>query len=421
MVNRISDFMVSQLKYGYLFRKRLNQVRLYQELEPDHEAVLQNRLLKNLVHSAYQKSRFYKNLYDEHGINLRQIQNKEDLQSLPIITKFDIKSHERDLYIGSPLRYRGSTSGTSGTPLTVYYSVDCVLNEASYNEIFRNNAGHHYGDKAISLRGKLGGNQFEYFDRSSNILYLSSYLIHPSNAKNYLDRIVQFGPKTIFGYPSALEALAVIFRQNQYSVDIPLAFTSSETLYPHQRDLIEKQFNTKIYDRYGNAERTISLVQYSHLGPYSVPKLYSLNEFDYPDQIVTTNLINPQFPLIRYAVDDAVEMDLNLDIIRIAGRIDDRIQTPDGRIIGSAALSLIFKKVPKILISQIIQDSLDEIIVRLVVNDSFGKQDAEVLQKAMRDRLGGAINVKYEYVTQEAIIKTARNKYKLVISSLGKL
>lgn len=35
--------------------------------------------------------------------------------------------------------------------------------------------------------------------------------------------------------------------------------TSSETLHDYQRALIEKVFNTQIYDHYGTTERTIRL------------------------------------------------------------------------------------------------------------------------------------------------------------------
>lgn len=418
MSNRISDFFIGQLKSGPLFQRRLKRVRSFQDMGDEQIARIENEMLLDQIQNAYKKSRFYRNLYDEYGVNMHQIQHKGDLNVLPAISKFDVKSHEHELYIGSPIRYRGSTSGTSGTPLTVFYSLDCVWNEASYNEIFRNNAGHYYGDRAISLRGKLDASSFEHYDRTAHILYLSSYLIYPSNAVKYYERIKNFQPKSIFGYPSALEALAVIFRQHDLKVQIPLTFTSSETLYPHQRELIENQFNTKIFDRYGNAERTISLVQYAHHGPYIAPKLYSVNEYSERDRILTTNLINPQFPLIRYVVDDALEWDEKGNILRIAGRIDDRVKTPDGRIVGSAALSLVFKQVPKILITQVIQNTLDEIVVRLVVEDSYSEEDAALLKKAVAERLGTSLNVRYEYVDQESIIKTDRNKYKLVISSL---
>lgn len=101
--------------------------------------------------------------------------------------------------------------------------------------------------------------QKEHYDRFNKTLFLSSYHITPDNAEWYRKRIKAFNPKTILGYPSSLEALSVIL--SEYKIKIPIAFTSSETLYPHQQDLIESSLGCKVYDRYGNAERTISLVQ----------------------------------------------------------------------------------------------------------------------------------------------------------------
>lgn len=81
----------------------------------------------------------------------------EDLSKLPVVTKDLIRDRVDDIYIGKRFKHTAHTSGTSGSPLKIYYSWDCVFNEASYNEIFRNNAGHYFGDRVISLRGALDG------------------------------------------------------------------------------------------------------------------------------------------------------------------------------------------------------------------------------------------------------------------------
>ena len=55
--------------------------------------------------------------------------------------------------------------------------------------------------------------------------------------------------------------LSVFLKEQDLKLNIPLAFTSSETLYEFQRKLIEDILGTKIYDRYGLTERTISIAQ----------------------------------------------------------------------------------------------------------------------------------------------------------------
>ncbi len=412
------DFFFSQLKYGYLFKKRIKFIKDLNNYSTNNLKLLENELLVSHIKNAYYKSSFYKELYDSYGVNMNQIQTNEDIKELPIITKQLIKDKVDDIYVGNRLlKHSAFTSGTTGTPLKIYYSLNCVINEACYNEVFRNNAGHYFGDKVLSLRGSLEGNKMEHFDKFNNVLYLSSYHIKRENAKWYYDKIKCFNPKTILAYPSSLEALSNILNENKLEINIPITFTSSESLYPHQQEKIEKTLKTKIFDRYGNAERTISLIQNLNKGEYHFPRLYSFNEFINKDKVITTNLINKEFPLIRYEVNDLFDYK-NGVVTKIGGRIDDSIITEDGRIIGSAAMSLAFKKAPNVLMAQILQPSKRKIIVNVVGNEYFSDQNSLFLKKEIKQRIGDNMDVCIRSVTESKIIKTKKNKYKLIISKL---
>ncbi|WP_370390337.1 hypothetical protein [uncultured Winogradskyella sp.] len=416
--NSIQDFIFKELKHGLLFKRRLNKIRSYYELSASEREYLESTILVKHIKNAYSKSIFYKDLYDLHGVNLNQIQTKDDLDKLPIIQKEHIKDRVNDLYIGSRFKHTSYTSGTSGTPLKVYYDLNCVLNEASYNEIFRNNAGHHYGQRVVSLRGALDGSKMDYYDKYSNILYLSSYHLKNDNAKWYYQKLLDFKPNCILAYPSSLESLAYLFRENNFEITVPLAFTSSETLYPHQQNMIETVLNTKVYDRYGNAERTISLVQANHRDIYEFPALYSVNEFLSEDEIATTNIINPNFPLIRYLVNDVLCFNENQEVVRIAGRIDDVVLTPDGLRIGSAAMSLAFKLSSNLLMAQIVQNDLNKIYVNIVVNKEFNATDEQLLKSKIRQKVGNEIIIEIAKVETNEIQKTLKGKYKLIINNL---
>lgn len=419
MKNSIKDFLNNSLKYGLLFRKRLKTIRKYHSLGPSEITNLENSKVVSIVQKAYEKSSFYKNLYDEYGVNISQIQTKDDLKNLPSISKQDILEQVDKVYIGNRfLRHTSYTSGTTGSPLKVFYSIDCVINEASYNEVFRNKAGHSYGQNTISLRGKLEGDVMEYYDRFNNILYLSSYHIKLANAQWYYDKIKRFSPNSILAYPNSLEALSSILTESNLEVNIPLSFTSSEKLYPHQKIKIEKALGTKVYDRYGNAERTISLVQYSHNADYSFPPLYSINEFT-SDKILTTSLINPQFPLIRYEIKDDFVFSKDDKVKSIGGREGDSLITKDGRSIGSAAISLAFKKVPNLLTSQLFQNSLDYILIKSVVSENFSDKDENLLIEEMKKKIGADTKVEFQIISENQIKKTKNNKFQFIVNTLN--
>ena len=87
--------------------------------------------------------------------------------------------------------------------------------------------------------------------------------------------------------------------------------------------------------------------------------MYSVNSYK-KRNVLTTSLINKDFPLINYKVDDIIETNntydkskLSISINKIKGRQGSFIELYDGSKVGTAALSLIFKDID-IISSQII-------------------------------------------------------------------
>ncbi|GAA0872763.1 exopolysaccharide biosynthesis protein VpsH [Gangjinia marincola] len=415
-MNFLKSFLDAHLKYGFLFKRRLKKVNDYYTISNDKLEQLKQEKIRAHIENAYTNSLFYKKLYDDHGVNLSQIQNQEDVKNLPPITKAIIKDQIDKLYIGNRIRHTSHTSGTSGSPLKVYYDLDCVLNEAAHNEVFRNNAGHHYGQKVVSLRGVLDKSRMKYFDKFSNTLYLSSYNLSSEYAKFYLDEIERFKPNAILAYPSSLEILSNFCQSLKRSLNVPVVFTSSETLYDHQKEKIEKMLNTKIFDRYGNAERTISLVQFNQEF-YEEAKLYSYNEYK-ENHILTTNLINPGFPLIRYRVDDQVEIVSKkpIRIQKIIGRVDDYVVLNDGSKIGR--MDHVFKGINNVKYAQIIQDKKAEFDVNLVIEQQFNNTEKDKIIYNIKKRIGDQATFNINFIHEDELIKTSSNKFKLVISRL---
>lgn len=413
----IKDFINYKIKYDSVFRKETLKLKELEQLDISEIKDLENRALVSHIKNAHKKSSFYRDLYNKHGVEINQIQNKSDLKNLPIVTKELIKNRVKDIYIGNPLlRYKGSTSGTSGSPLTTYYSKSCINKEAAYVENFYNNAGFFLGNKGLSLRGTLDKNQEEYFNRYSNILYMSSYNLTKKNIDFYFKKIHEFKPKAIFGYPSSLETISNLFLENNLSADIPLAFTSSETLYSYQKEKIKKALNAKIFDLYGNAERSVMLVQREPGGCYLEPYLYAVNEFE-KTYFLSTNVFNRDFPLIRYKVEDSVHIQKG-KIVSINGRSDDMLKLKNGGSIGSAALSLAFRNVENLRFSQIIQLSLDLCHINIVVTGSYGQKDKEKLVYNLEKYIGDKIDYIIKEVNEDEIVKSNKGKFKLIINKV---
>ena len=421
MIDSIKFYAENKLRYNHYFKRELKAANEQKLWKPEALRERQEFAFQALVHQAYYKSPFYRHLYDQHNVDISKIKKIEDIERLPILTKNDIRDHINTIFIGSRLnRSTAHTSGTTGSPLTLYRDYQSIVKEAAYQWSHRMNFGYEVGMRTVTLRGNLGKKQMECFDPHSNTLYLSSYNLSQNNAEWYYERIRDFAPQAILAYPSSLETLANYFQGMGKSLHVPLSFTSSESVYAHQREKIEPVFNTKIVDWYGNAERTIALEQ-NTLGLYDELPLYSVNEI-FDDHAITTSLINFSFPLIRYRVDD-VFVTTNTEaggpkiIESIQGRSNDYLLLPDGTRVGLLCNAM--KGIDHLLFAQIVQEHNQSFTLRLVVNDHFTEKNEQQARNNIIKRVGERALFDVEYVREDEIIRSKSGKFKMIVNSVN--
>ena len=373
---------------------------------------LKLKKIKNLLSKAI-RSKFYKELYKKHNVNIDNIKTLEDFEKLPIVTKDMIKGQEATLLTKSRyFLFKGFTSGSTGSPLTVYYDYFSVLKENAFVWKYREKCSLNFKDPVISLRGNLKKGEFSSFDKYTNTLYLSSYNLNKENILSYYRLILDFKPKAILAYPSSIYLLTMLLTEKGLKLHVNSVFTSSETLYSNQKEIIENYLSTKIYDWFGNAERTIALQQLDN-GKYEEPFLYSHNEYK-NDYVLTTALNNNSFPLIRYKVDDVIEINDKVEIVSIIGRQDDFIELKDGTKIGR--LDHIFKGVHGIKYAQIVQKNIGVIDIN-IVDDKFNDSDKKLLMRKLDERLGNDLIYKINIIKKDQIIYMKSGKFKMVINN----
>jgi phenylacetate-CoA ligase len=98
----------------------------------------------------------------------------------------------------------------------------------------------------------------------------------------------------------------------------------------------------------------------------------------------------------------------------LVGRVEDYVVTPDGRLVGR--LDHIFKEAENIQQAQILQHSMNEIVLRIVRNDRYSSHDEGVLLAAARARLGQSMRIRLEYV--DSIPRTSNGKFRFIESSI---
>ena len=374
----------------------------------------------HIFRRAYDKSPFYHRLYSEAGIKKEDITCLDDIKKLPVITKDMVKKHAAEMLTVPKWQVMaGHTSGTTGTPLTVYSSWSSIWWNQAYTYSARLRNGFKYGQPLVSLRGNLDRNTMHMKVHVSNTLYLSSYCINKDTVKAYYDMIIQYQPVAIEGYPSSLYTLALCMKEAGLKLHIPVAFTSSETLLDYQRHLIEMQLGTEIYDNYGMTEQTIYLQEaFNHQGYYELPG-YSINEY-LEDGEICTSLTNEAFPLIRYRSNDVIEIaELNTDspqtiVKSIEGRKEDFLICKDGSRV--KRLGFIFKGVNHVKYGQLIQENNGFLNVNIVPDQGFTKLDEKTVENNVLGRIGkGNVDFKINLVKEADLVYTKRGKFKFLI------
>lgn len=419
----MNDFFKYYSKNNILTLKKYKEIDGFYKLSDDKLLDLYSVRFVSMFKRAISKSVFYKKLYGSHGISINSVKDLSDINKLPIIDKVTIRDHINELFIGFDfMKVIGLTSGTSGTPLTLYRTAFDIATEQAYIRHYREMFGYKLGQPLLSIRGTLGKSTPHHHFKKANILYISSPNINEQTIEAYYNLVTKFGPVAIEAYPSYLYKFCIELEKKGLTLQVDHCFTSSETLMDFQREKIEPFLNTTIHDWYGNAERTILLAQNPKMEYYPLP-LYSINEFNEKD-IVTTSLTNYHFPLIRYKVDDIIKLKsagfennlLHPQIESISGRASDNLFLTDGSVVG--CIDHAFKGVKHIEMAQVHQyENTDPIDIKIIVNQKFSKSDEDQLRANFIRMVGTETPFFFNYAKKEDMVFPKNGKYQLVVKN----
>ena len=430
-------------RYGRKFWKLLEEFDRNQWLSKSDLEEYQNEKLRLLIKHAYDSVLYYRSVMENLHIYPSDIKTIADLYKLPILTKKDIKNNFAQLIDpkikGIYLRH-GHTSGTTGSPLDVCYDLrTCVVHHVvDWRQKYW--AFLKYGEPYASIQGRvivpINQKKPPYWRKNyiNNQLFLSSFHLKEENIPYYLEKLRKSNIQFVEGYPSTMYILAIYLNKHQESFPLKSVLTSSETLFDYQRQAIEKAFNCKVFDFYGMAERTVFATECNYHKGHHLNLDYGITEFlnskNEPvsagnmGRIVATSLHNFAMPLIRYQTNDSSSMkDITCTCGRgfplmddVATKDESIITLPDGRLISPSVLTHPFKPMHNILESQIIQEDLDQLLVRIVKGAAYTIKDEELLLAGFGERLGAAIRVKIDYV--ESVRGTQGGKFKWVFSKI---
>lgn len=426
---------LSDLLLGYSIRsnlKLLNKSKLWTKKDLE---IFQNERLKLLINNAYNNVPYYNNLFKSLKLTPNDIQNKQDLQKLPILNKSQIKIEGIKSFTSSNYslnkRLKTSSSGSTGEPLFYYISKDAYSMNIAANLRGWYEMDYRLGDRFVKLSQNPRKSLIKQFqDKFSNNLYLPTNPLIESNYEYILNQIEKFKPKIIRCYPDPLLFLAQYRKLHpKYKYNPKAITTTGNILFPETRREIEEAFGCKIFDSYSCEGNSLVFECNTHSCYHSTEEYGVTEVINDNNKIITkgvgrlisTDLWNFAHPFIRYDTQDYIEIDSNqcicgrphLRVLKILGRNNDILEMENGRKFIVHNFTGFFQTdIPEINQSinqfQVVKKN-KKVIFRLVVNKAFNINVELFIKRYWEKEMQCEIEV--EIVSNISLTKSGKRKF----------
>ncbi|MBN1939642.1 MAG: phenylacetate--CoA ligase family protein [Candidatus Aminicenantes bacterium] len=398
---------------------------------------LQERKLRRLIGHAYAHVAHYRETMDGLGLKPGDIRTLDDLRRLPLLDKIRLQSLPEtaktadNIDLGRCLRF--TTSGTSGRPLTVYFTRrDFAVRNLNCARTYVA-AGARPWDKIGLISGDLVVNNRKTLRQRAGLWRrheVSSWL----GPDVWIEEMLREKPDVLIGRVTTLSILGQALKDRGIDGLRPrLIISSAETLDPASREFFQETFGSRVVDHYGCFEAGCAAWECPRCGGYHlnadvlIVEVLGMDGHPVPPgesgEVVVTNLHSYAMPFIRYRQEDLVVPSARPSkcgrrfplLDRLEGRRDDQIVRPDGRRIPAQSVYHVMIPVPAVRRWQVVQESVERVVVRVEPLPGFGIEAERILVETMQTLIGKDIRVE---VVQVDKIETDPNKKTRVVTSL---
>jgi phenylacetate-CoA ligase len=302
-------------------------------------------------------------------------------------------------------------------------------------------AGAAPGTKQVYLWGVALGDR-PWRARLKDYLYqtwlyrrriLNTFDLDDNTMSQYLRRYNRCRPDALVAYTNPLYAFARWLDENKLTPYSPRSIVvGAEKLHDFQRELIERVFQAPVFETYGCREFMLIGAECDRHEGLHLTMEHLLVEIVDDDgrptpageegQVVITDLYNYGMPFIRYVTGDRAVAGFSqcscgrgLPLLRkVVGRQLDILTTPNGRQIPGEFFPHLIKDFAAVRRFQVIQPNPDEIVLKLVVDDTWSGAARDKLATTIHDEVGDALTLRIELVND--IPLTRAGKLQVVVN-----
>ena len=392
--------------------------------------------LRKIIAHAWSRTEAYRARFEQAGTSPESVRTLEDVQRLPFVTRCDIRDNLAAFSSDTSAEYV-TTGGSSGIPLGFHRNPDAFAKELASKAHQYHRIGWREGDRQLVLRGLpiAAADHVEYVEKFEE-LRCSSYHLADESMDLFYRRALEYQPKWLRCYPSA----GTIFARylNEHGLCLPSiegVLCASENLYDGQRALLGKVFG-RVFSHYGHYELAVLAGYCEHESSYHVLPQYGFAELidaagnrvttpGASGEIVATSFLMTATPFIRYRTGDVgVLKSFGCASCgrpyqvweRIEGRLQEFVQTRDGRLISMTAINMHDGTFDDVRQFQFRQSEPGRVTLHYVPRASFGASSVEHLRKRLAEKFGPEMQIEFAAVTD--IPLTKRGKHRFLIQDL---
>lgn len=441
------DYLIGKISYWLWDKKQggirletLNELQQAAQKTPEQLLQLQTEKLNRLMQVANQSSPWYRQQLLELGLADQKTYSFDDLKKLPITTKQDIRNNPQQFlnqqYNVDDLAH-AKTGGSTGISLNLFFDKHCQMLRNGAQLYADSFAGFKPGMRVAAIWGnpptaRTFKEKLRWYLLERTI-YLDTMDLNPRSMSLFVKRYKSFKPQVIFGHAHSIYRFANYLLEQQITLEKPRGIVAtSMMLLQHEREAIEKAFNCLVTNRYGCEEVGLIAVECEqHLGMHinsSQLIVECLDDHHQPvkpgesGKLVITDLNNLGMPLLRYRIEDVgilssqpCSCGRHLPLLKkLEGRVADFLKKKDGGFVAGVSLvERTLTEIAGIQQMQLIQESLDRIIVNRVRGQEFNASTDTQLSESLHSVFGYDVDIIIRDVAAIAQEKTGKYRFSI--------
>ncbi len=425
--NLLSWYPYEKWKLGNAFFQFYALLFKHEKLSIEEARNYQLKELQRVVNQAYNNTVFYKKKYNTAGFHPSQLKHLTDLKLIPILTRDEVRDNGKNM-VDRTFKgklYKSVTSGTTAKPLTIYRDKETAQKEYAAICYQWARIGYQPGDGRVEFRGILDKSTTFIHLKHERVLRINIIEMAIDNVDLIIDAIRKSGYHYIHGYPGSIYKFFKLIKEKHgvFPEDIKInAFLlASENIFDWQIDLMREMIPAvKVICHYGQAEK-VALGAWDNDENYHFIPSYSLTEIN-ENKIIGTSFISDVMPLIRYEVNDTMELkstepigakSLFPVVESISGRMEDITYTTEGKSVPPALVTFPFKNLKLVESCKIIQNTKTAFDVVVQSSSDEIKLQGEIneLEEKLKVIYGESATFNFSITTKIPLTKNGKFKW----------